>query len=589
MINPGVITQGAVTAGNAAVFVNRNMIKDGGVAPTVAGLLGWIDVYSYLTPAEKIDVGTWQGNLDVTASVQNAVAALNSGGIGGVLYFRPGEWQINATLTITVPVHIMGCGMAATDGGGNIATRGITQIVTVTANLTVFSVSSTNTIYGLASNISIANVSGAQTSGSAILVDSTDANTRFDFENVQCSNFFIGVDSKVNQAWHMRGCYIEKFTSLGLKVRNTVNADAGDWEVSGNVFLAKNGALSAIDIESSGGGRILSNKCNVVNGAFAVDGIRVNVSASKQLQIIGNNAENVTGSPLNVIAGFSEILVLGNNFNANQGTNPAITATGAGKFTSGYNILTGSTGPAISLNTCTNVLIGPEMFEGFTSNVSLTSCSGVSDWTPTGSIATGSLNVATGTITASTPVLSGTQTWNAGGVTFNGELVNITDTASAAASRLYAGQVSSVDKFYARKDGLVFGVRFTTNPGLSAVLPSVGLITTSLYVTAAASPLGMVLAGGATYDGVISTTSGGAETFALGVTSNDNTFATKALIWDATGNITVAAYIEGTEQTAPSAPAANGYRIFAQDNGAGKTQLMVIFNTGAAQQIAIQP
>jgi len=30
-------------------------------------------------------------------------------------------------------------------------------------------------------------------------------------------------------------------------------------------------------------------------------------------------------------------------------------------------------------------------------------------------------------------------------------------------------------------------------------------------------------------------------------------------------------------------------RIFAQDNGAGKTQLMALFATGAAQQIAIEP
>ncbi len=33
--NPGVITQGAVTSGHLATFVNRNMIKDGGaVSPT---------------------------------------------------------------------------------------------------------------------------------------------------------------------------------------------------------------------------------------------------------------------------------------------------------------------------------------------------------------------------------------------------------------------------------------------------------------------------------------------------------------------------------------------------------------------------
>ncbi|MEK7954265.1 hypothetical protein [Luteolibacter soli] len=48
-------------------------------------------------------------------------------------------------------------------------------------------------------------------------------------------------------------------------------------------------------------------------------------------------------------------------------------------------------------------------------------------------------------------------------------------------------------------------------------------------------------------------------------------------------------YIEGTEQAAPPAPPADGFRIYAEDNGAGKTRLMVRFATGAPQQIAIQP
>ena len=56
-----------------------------------------------------------------------------------------------------------------------------------------------------------------------------------------------------------------------------------------------------------------------------------------------------------------------------------------------------------------------------------------------------------------------------------------------------------------------------------------------------------------------------------------------------TGSISATDYIAGAEQHPPHAPAANGYRIFAQDNGAGKTQLMVIFASGAAQQIAIEP
>lgn len=47
--------------------------------------------------------------------------------------------------------------------------------------------------------------------------------------------------------------------------------------------------------------------------------------------------------------------------------------------------------------------------------------------------------------------------------------------------------------------------------------------------------------------------------------------------------------LEWSEQAAPAAPAANGVRLYAQDNGAGKTQLMALFATGAAQQVAIEP
>lgn len=51
----------------------------------------------------------------------------------------------------------------------------------------------------------------------------------------------------------------------------------------------------------------------------------------------------------------------------------------------------------------------------------------------------------------------------------------------------------------------------------------------------------------------------------------------------------MAEYWEGSEQTAPAAPGADKGRVFFQDNGAGKTQMMVIFSSGAAQQLAIQP
>jgi hypothetical protein len=47
--------------------------------------------------------------------------------------------------------------------------------------------------------------------------------------------------------------------------------------------------------------------------------------------------------------------------------------------------------------------------------------------------------------------------------------------------------------------------------------------------------------------------------------------------------------VELVEVTAPAAPATNRVRIYAEDNGSGKTRLMALFATGAAQQIAIEP
>jgi hypothetical protein len=49
-------------------------------------------------------------------------------------------------------------------------------------------------------------------------------------------------------------------------------------------------------------------------------------------------------------------------------------------------------------------------------------------------------------------------------------------------------------------------------------------------------------------------------------------------------------YLEMTEQgTDPGAPNANRGRLFLRDNGSGKTQLCVVFNTGAVQVIATEP
>lgn len=57
------------------------------------------------------------------------------------------------------------------------------------------------------------------------------------------------------------------------------------------------------------------------------------------------------------------------------------------------------------------------------------------------------------TITTSTPLINGTQTWNSGATTFTSLLLNVTDTASAAGSLLMDLQVGGVSLFRVAKNG----------------------------------------------------------------------------------------------------------------------------------------
>ena len=55
------------------------------------------------------------------------------------------------------------------------------------------------------------------------------------------------------------------------------------------------------------------------------------------------------------------------------------------------------------------------------------------------------------------------------------------------------------------------------------------------------------------------------------------------------GSVYTTKFHEMKEITTPAAPAANHARLFLRDNGSGKTQLCVLFNTGGFQVIKTQP
>lgn len=242
-------------------------------------------------------------------------------------------------------------------------------------------------------------------------------------------------------------------------------------------------------------------------------------------------------------------------------------------------------------------------------------------------------------------------TWNEGGTTFTGIGLNVTDTASGASSLLMDLQVGGVTLFSVDKHGAAtsrqiggngggflaggaaitnarmyagqYGVRLSSNLALSWS-SGVNLNTLDVNLSRdAANTLGQRNSTNAQTFNLYNTYTD-ASNYERGVfdfnivannltigTTKAGTGATRALRFVVGGsrvaisdgtyfqidkdlypteNIIMAAkYTEMAEMTAPAAPATNKVRIYAEDDGAGKTRLMALFPTGAAQQIAIEP
>lgn len=71
---------------------------------------------------------------------------------------------------------------------------------------------------------------------------------------------------------------------------------------------------------------------------------------------------------------------------------------------------------------------------------------------------------------SSAPFIQGSQTWDNASTTFTASFLNVTDTNSAAASRLAAWQVGAVDQFYVTKAGNLFA-RGDVDVGGASIAP----------------------------------------------------------------------------------------------------------------------
>lgn len=199
------------------------------------------------------------------------------------------------------------------------------------------------------------------------------------------------------------------------------------------------------------------------------------------------------------------------------------------------------------------------------------------------------------TVTTSNPVLNLSQTWNDGAVTFTGLKLDVTNTSSASASMLMDLQVGGASKVKIRKDGAIYS-DFSGSVGTCA------FALTSDYATGLSLPAGgimeLVVSGNRNVQIVGNS---------IGLNANTNLGYGAALSWGSggAGDVGISRQAAGVirvnnastgggalellEQTAPLAGASNTVRLYAEDNGSGKTRLMALFNSGAAQQVAIEP
>ncbi len=222
--------------------------------------------------------------------------------------------------------------------------------------------------------------------------------------------------------------------------------------------------------------------------------------------------------------------------------------------------------------TAKNKLIAPSTL--MASKLDLTGGTVTGQLVLTGASATGALNLA--------------PTWNNAGTDFNLIYGRATNTSSGASSCLInVGTVSAGALFKVGKTGvlnLAGDTLGTIGRRTDVNMLMLGVVGEGLYG---------IIGIGHSYNPGINISSA----YHLSWT-NDTPASTRdiTLMRVAAGVLgltasasTGGATLEMREQTAPSAPGSNNVRIYAEDDGSGKTRLMALFSSGAAQQIAIQP
>ncbi len=254
------------------------------------GSLPWFDVTDVAYGA------TGDGSTDDTSAINAAVAALNTA-TAGVLYFPAGTYKVTSALTtITASGMVLGDGSASYDDAVHAS-----QINFTSQTAVLFTISAKAFRFDKLAMVNT--YAGTPSAGTSVLVDSSYLEARVDFDSCSFQGFYDNLDIKVGAQWSYRACFNIGPVRYGIRIRNTVNNDAGDWVISDSNFSAETyNSTSAIRIESSGGGKIIGCKVNTaLDSKYFATGIDLAIPTgvtTSVLLISACSIENVTGDAI---------------------------------------------------------------------------------------------------------------------------------------------------------------------------------------------------------------------------------------------------------------------------------------------------
>lgn len=387
---------------------------------------------------------------------------------------------------------------------------------------------------------------GLTKSGNTINVVGTAGRIVANADNIDLATVSVGSSSSALRVFDVDS--YGRITGVANASVSTINSAIGS-QTANTVYAAPDGAagnptfraLVAADIPNLAASKITSGQLAVARGGTGVDGS----AAANGTLLIGNGT--------------------------------------------GYTLTTLTAGTAISITNASGSITiantGVTQLAGTTNQVNVSASTGSITLSLPQNIHTGAtptfagLTITAGTITTSTPYNATTQTWNAGAVSFVGELVNITDTASAAGSRFVEYQTGGTARWAVRKDGAVVTGSWAATTiaanvgGTGQSSYAVGDLlyadtTTTLAKLAAAATGNVLLSGTAPSWGKVGLTTHISGTLAVG---NGGTGITTT---PTNGQIPIG---NGTNYTAATLTAGTGISV---TNGSGSITLAV--TTGAS-------